>query len=52
MKSIKELQGKNKPIATGLFWVNIASLFAILGIGVPKMMNKIIKKDVSKTISR
>lgn len=52
VKSIKELQGKNKATATGLFWVNMASLFAILGIGIPKMMNKIIKKDIQQDVSR
>lgn len=51
IKSIKDLQGKNKSIATGLFWVNMLSLFAIIGYGVPRFVNKMIKKDVQKDVS-
>ena len=51
IKPIKELEGRNKAIATGLFWVNMVTLFSILGIGIPKMMNKIIKHDVEKDVN-
>lgn len=52
IKHIKELQGKNKSIATGLFWVNMISLFAAIGIGVPKLVNRMIKKDVQKDVQK
>lgn len=48
IKPIRDLQGKNKSIATGLFWVNMLSLFAILGIAIPNMLNKMIRHDVDK----
>ena len=48
IKHIKELEGKNKIIATGLFWVNMLALFAIVGVGIPKMLNKMIRHDVEK----
>lgn len=48
IKNIKELTGKNKIIGTTLFWVNMVSLFAVVGIGIPQLMNKMIKKDVSE----
>ena len=51
IQPIKDLQGKNKSIATGLFWVNMLSLFAIIGYGVPRFVNKMIKKDVQKDVS-
>lgn len=48
IKNIKELTGKNKIIGTTLFWVNMVSLFGVVGIGIPQLMNKMIKKDVSE----
>lgn len=48
IKSIRDLQGKNKKIATGLFWVNMLTLFGIVGVAIPKMLNKMIKHDVEK----
>ncbi len=48
IKSIRDLQGKNKAIATGLFWINMLALFGILGVTIPNMMNKMIKHDVEK----
>lgn len=48
IKPIRDLQGKNKAVASGLFWVNMLALFGILGVGIPKMMNKMIKNDVEK----
>jgi len=48
IKPIRDLQGKNKAIATGLFWVNMLTLFGIIGVAIPNMMNKMIKKDVEK----
>jgi len=50
IKPIRDLQGKNKTIATGLFWVNMITLFAILGIGIPNILNKMIKHDVEKDV--
>lgn len=47
IKPIRDLQGRNKAIATGLFWVNMLSLFGILGVVIPNMMNKMIKHDVN-----
>ncbi len=52
IKPIKDLQGKNKSIATGLFWVNMLSLFAIIGVGVPRMVNKMIKRDVKNDLAQ
>lgn len=51
IKPIKDLQGKNKSIAAGLFWVNMLSLFVLIGVCVPKFVNRIIKNDVKKDIS-
>lgn len=51
IKHIKDLQGKNKSIAAGLFWANMISLFAVIGIGVPKLVNRMIRKDVDKNVS-
>lgn len=51
IKHIKELQGKNKKIAAGFFWVNMIALFAAIGIGVPRFVNKMIKNDVKKDVS-
>ena len=50
IKPIRELQGKNKAIATGLFWVNMVTLFGIVGIAIPKMLNKMIRHDVEKDV--
>ena len=50
IKHIKSLNGKDKAIATGLFWVNMSALFTIMGVGIPKMLNKMIEKDVDKDL--
>ena len=50
IKPIRDLQGKNKSVATGLFWVNMLALFGIIGIVIPKMLNKMIKHDVDKDV--
>ena len=52
IKPIRDLQGKNKAIASGLFWVNMLTLFGILGVAIPKMMNKMIKGDVDKDVKK
>lgn len=52
IKPIRDLQGKNKAVATGLFWVNMITLFGILGVAIPRMMNKMIRKDVDKDAER
>ena len=49
-KPIRDLEGKNKVIATGLFWVNMLTLFGIIGITIPRMINKMIKRDVEKDV--
>ena len=48
IKPIRDLQGKNKVVATGLFWVNMVALFSIIGVAIPKMLNKMIRHDVEK----
>lgn len=49
LKELKNIQDKRtKAIATGVFWFNFTSLAALMGFIVPKMINKIVKKDVSK----
>lgn len=52
VKSLNELKntaGKaTKGVATGIFWFNFISLATLMGFVVPKMINKIVKKDVSK----
>ena len=50
IKPIRDLQGKNKAVATGLFWINMLTLFGILGVAIPKMMNKMIKNDVDNDV--
>ena len=50
IKPIRDLQGKNKAGATGLFWINMITLFGILGVGIPKMMNRMIKNDIDKSV--
>lgn len=50
IKPIRDLQGKNKSVATGLFWVNMLALFGIIGIVIPKMLNRMIKHDVDKDV--
>ena len=50
IKPIRDLQGKNKAIATGLFWVNMLTLFGIVGVAIPKMLNKMIRHDVEKDV--
>lgn len=56
VKSLKELSVngnvKTKNAATGIFWFNFASLSALMGFGVPAMINKIVKKDVSKDANK
>ena len=46
------MQGKNKSIATGLFWVNMVTLFGIIGIAIPKILNKMIRHDVEKDVNK
>ena len=52
IKPIRDLQGKNKSIATGLFWVNMVTLFGIIGIAIPKILNKMIRHDVEKDANK
>lgn len=50
-RPLKELNGRSKNIGVALFWVNIASLSALIGFGTPHLINKMIKKDVKKDIA-
>lgn len=54
--ALKELENgnclKTKRMATGIFWVNFVFLSALMGFAVPHLINKIIKKDVSKDIDK
>lgn len=54
--SLKELNKindvKSRNIAIGLFWINLASLSALMGFATPYLINKIIKKDVSEDIKK
>lgn len=43
---------KNKKIAAGLFWTNLAILSFSIGFVVPTMINKMIKKDVNKDVEK
>lgn len=61
IKSIKEINEsvengtlsiKNKKVATGLYWLNLAVLAACLGFVIPTMINKMIKKDVQKDVDK
>ncbi len=50
IKPIRDLKGSNKAIATGLFWVNMLTLFGIVGVAIPKALNKMIRHDVEKDV--
>jgi len=50
VKHLKDLNGRSKQAGTVIFWMNMASLSAIIGFGVPSLLNKMIKKDVEKSI--
>lgn len=50
IKPIRTLKGKDKAVAAGLFWINMGALFTIMGVGIPKMLNKMIKRDVDKDL--
>lgn len=56
VKSLKELKNtadrRTKGVATGIFWFNFISLATLMGFIVPKMINKIVKKDVSKDANK
>lgn len=43
---------KNKKIATGLYWMNLAVLSFCMGFLIPTMINKIIRKDVAKDVEK
>lgn len=58
-KSIKEIVKlvedgkmpvKNKKIATGIFWLNMVLLSIGMGYVIPKLVNKMIKKDVKTDV--
>ncbi len=51
-RKLKELSGKSKTIGSVLFWLNLATLSAVIGFGAPKLINKMIKKDVDKYVDK
>ena len=50
-KHLKVMSGRDRKVGTLLFWINMASLSAIIGFGVPAFINKMILKDVEKAKS-
>lgn len=52
LKPLKELSGRSKKIAAGLFWLNILMLSGIIGFLTPFLINRMIKKDVGKDVSQ
>ena len=60
-KSIKQIgemvengsmPAKNKKIAMGLYWTNLAVLSFSMGYIIPKLVNRMIKKDVKKDVDK
>lgn len=49
---IKNLKGKSKKIAAVNFFINLAVLALLYGFGIPKLMNKIVRKDLAKDSSK
>jgi len=51
-KTLKSLENINHPrtknVAAAIFWFNFAALSALMGFAVPTLINKMVKKDVSK----
>ena len=45
---IKNLKGKSQKIAAVNFFINLAILAVLYGFGIPNLMNKIVRKDLSK----
>ncbi len=45
---IRQLKGKSQKIAALNFFINLAVLAVLYGFGIPKLMNKIIRKDLAK----
>lgn len=46
------ISSKHKKIAMGLYWLNIACLAAAMGFGIPAIINKMIKHDVSQDVEK
>ena len=46
--SIRNLKGKSQKVAAINFFINLAALAVAYGYGVPKLMNKIVRKDLQK----
>lgn len=46
------LPSKNKKIAAGIFWANIAILSFSMGYIIPTLVNKMIKKDVKQDVDK
>lgn len=51
-KHLKDMVGRDRKIATLLFWINMISLSSIIGFGVPNFINKMIRLDVRKDVSK
>lgn len=53
--SLKELENtaskRTKNVSMGIFWFNFAFLSALIGFVTPSLINKMIKRDVSKDIN-
>lgn len=45
---IKNLKGKSRTVAGINFFINLAILAFLYGFGIPNLMNKIVRKDLSK----
>lgn len=45
---IRNLKGKSQKVAAINFFINLAALAVAYGYGVPKLMNKIVRKDLQK----
>lgn len=46
------IPAKNKHVAVGLFWFNMAMLSVAMGFGIPTFINRLIKKDVKKDVDK
>lgn len=46
----KQILEKTAKYATGLYWFNFATIILAIGFGIPKMMNKLIRKNVEQDV--
>lgn len=53
LKYISDMSNnRDKKIATGLYWLNLAIIAASMGFGVPALANAITKKDINKELKK